>query len=159
MQDPPMPLSASVAVVIIVAVSIATTRLDDAARKQPTSEHQRDHCDEFDTHGFLSSVAMLVAIRRLISGSPPIFDDAPPNADAAPSVDALARAHAPPDDVPSSADRTYRHPNRLGEQRETVRQVGLTGGEPRLEPRFRLPENQELKSQPRNFAFAFTSSE
>src|SRR5271165_5351167 len=71
------------------------------------------------------------------TGSPPTVD-VPPNADAAPSADAPAHAHAPLDGVPSSEDRTRRHPSRLAEQRETARQVGLTGDEPWLKPPFRL---------------------
>jgi hypothetical protein len=45
---------------------MATVRHDDATRQQPTSKHQRDYRDEFDTHDFLTSIPMLVAIRGRI---------------------------------------------------------------------------------------------
>jgi hypothetical protein len=49
-----------------MVMSVATARLNDATREHPTSEHQRDHRDDFDAHKFLSSIAMLEAIRRRI---------------------------------------------------------------------------------------------
>jgi hypothetical protein len=61
-----MPSTASVVVVIIVVVPMATARLDNAPREQPTSKQQRDDRDEFDTHDFLTSIPMLVAIRGRI---------------------------------------------------------------------------------------------
>src|SRR5664279_2025374 len=78
-------------------------------------------------------------MRTGTDGSPPTFD-VPPRADVP--------AHAPLDGVPSSADHTHRHPNRLAEPQEIARQVGLPRDEPPPEPPFRLPASQELQSQP-----------
>src|SRR5271165_1535362 len=143
-----MPSSASVAVVIVVMVPVAAG-INDAAGEQSAGEHQRDHRDEFDVHGFsvLNNGADSHTPKEADTGSPPTFD-APPSADAAPSVGAPTRAHAPLDGVPSTAGRTHPHPSRLAERRETARQMGLTGDEPWPKPPFRLPGSQELQSPP-----------
>jgi hypothetical protein len=61
----PVPPSALVAVVVVMVVMpIAAARFNDAAREQPTSEHQCDHRDEIDAHSFLPSMAVLIAVCR-----------------------------------------------------------------------------------------------
>lgn len=66
---------ASVAVVIVgVVVSVATARLNDTAGEHATGKQQPDHRDEFYPHGFLSSIAMLVAIcGRIPALLPPLM--------------------------------------------------------------------------------------
>jgi hypothetical protein len=67
-------MPASVATVIMVVASIAAAGFNDAAREQSTSEHQRDYRNGFATHCFLTSIAMLVAVRgRIPALLPPLM--------------------------------------------------------------------------------------